>query len=121
MVIQRLLEQSVFMLGQGLSINLFDMNRKLVDSAARPLLGSRLGNHATSGLVAMQRGPVAKSPSRRPRPLKSFSGRLVHHPAEGPCRQWPIPRASCAQYTAPSGKAGPEVSDLLTSLRFLDR
>jgi hypothetical protein len=33
MVIQRLPEQSVFMLAQGLSINLFDMNRKPVDSA----------------------------------------------------------------------------------------
>jgi hypothetical protein len=36
MVIQRQPEQIVFMLGQGLSIDLFDMNRKLLDPAAHP-------------------------------------------------------------------------------------
>src|ERR1039457_6732041 len=73
MVIQRLPEQSVFMLGQGLSINLFDMNRKPVDSAARPL-----SDHASEIMppaVSLQcSASLLRNPHRAsPCPLKSLA------------------------------------------------
>jgi hypothetical protein len=59
MVIQRLPEQIVFMLGQGLSINLFDMNRKPVDPAARPPLGgSRTREIMPPGVWLQARFPL---------------------------------------------------------------
>src|ERR1019366_4502393 len=65
MVIQRQPEQIVFMLGQGLSINPFDMNRKPVGSGSTPCYADHgFGNYATRGLGAVRfllRNPLSTS------------------------------------------------------------